>query len=982
MDEKIILTLVRHPLWGNILQPLLISELTSEAFQVEEVATSRASYFPSLPSAQQQIVKLTEKYADKALMKLYSKEKITTDFLKKVTDDTIRTYIRPCIENYHKQIIALLPTAELPFYIRETNKVRVIYDTHEIAVSKEKADIVFHFIKDDDGFRYFIQISWNQSVIDLKDKSYYELCANPAIVVVDQNLFVFENINTKKLEPFFTKSHILVPKSSEKTYIEKFVVNCVKEYEVHASGFTVERIFPVKKAVLSLENDWNLRPVLNLQFMYDTYSFKMTSPYKKTVFVTYQDETPSVNYFYRDKDWEDGLKNLLQTNGLEIYSDNSFVVKQENAESLDSEEVYAIVDWMRDHQDVLQHFELLQKDMEKVYFVGEISLSTAVDSKQDWFDVKSIVIIGDFQIPFKNFRHHILSGIREYVLPNNQIAILPKEWFARYYEMMLFGKNNGDLIRFKRQHFALIEDIGLQKKLLPAVYDKDFQKPAPSALNAELRPYQQRGYSWLIYLYENHFGGCLADDMGLGKTLQTIALLQYLYTSQNEMTVKHTDACGQFFLFDEDKTEVVTQKLPPSLIVVPTSLMHNWLNELKRFAPKLKIYAYSGNKRIKSKDIGKIFAHYNIVLTTYGTLRNDIDFLQHVDFHYLILDESQYVKNPSSQAYKSVKHIQSAYKLILTGTPIENSLSDLWAQFEIINEGMLGSFNSFKKAYINPIVNQKNKEKEAVLLRMVQPFMLRRTKAEVTPELPPLLEKVIYCDMTDAQKSSYAEEKNKIRNSLLENSDSTAIHLMKNASFVALQGLTRLRLLANHPVLLNKEYADDSGKFGEIIMRFQSLKAEGHKVLIFSSFVKHLQLLADHFDAQSWKYAWLTGSLTSSDREREIKKFHDESDINCFFISLKAGGVGLNLTAADYVFIIDPWWNPAAEMQAVARSHRIGQEKNVMVYRFISSSTIEEKIMQLQEEKSALAETFVASSNPLSNMTFDDFDKLLENDAE
>ena len=983
MTEKIVLTVVRHPFWGDVLQPVLVSKEMPDSFKIEEIVTSFSSYFTSLTSVQQQIIKLAEKYADKALMKLYSKEKIVADFLKKVTDDTIQAYIRPCIENYHKQIIQLLPESEMSFYARESNKNRIIYDSDEITISKEKADIVFHFIKDDvDGFRYFIQVSWNNAVIDLKDKTYYELCANPAVVVVDRDLFVFSTINTKKLEPFFTKSHILVPKASEKTYIEKFVVNCVKDYEVHASGFAVERIFPSKKAVLSLENDWNQRPVLNLQFVYDSHSFKMTFPYEKTVYVTEQDKTPSVCYFYRDKEWEDNLMESLQINGLMIYSTNFFVVKQDNVETLDSEDVYALVDWIRDHQEVLQHFELSQKYMSTAYYIGEISISTAVDSKQDWFDVKSTVLIGDFQIPFKQFRHHILSGIREYVLPNEQIAILPKEWFVRYYEMMLFGKNNGDTIRLKKHHFALFENIGLPENTLP-VFDKNFLKPAPPALNAELKPYQLRGYSWLVYLYEHAFGGCLADDMGLGKTLQTIALLQYIYAPQSKETIiKHTDSFGQFFLFDEDKPEEILQKLPPSLIVVPTSLIHNWLNELKRFAPKLNVYTYSGSKRIKSKDIGKIFAHYNIVLTTYGTLRNDIDLLQHAEFQYLILDESQYVKNPSSQSYKSVKHIQSAHKLILTGTPIENSLSDLWAQFEIINEGMLGNLNSFKKVFINPIVGNKNKEKEAALLRMIQPFMLRRTKTEVTPELPPLLEKVVYCDMTDAQRDIYLEEKNKIRNSLLENSGNAAINLTKNASFIALQGLTRLRLLANHPVLLNNEYTDDSGKYEQIIMRFQNLKAEGHKVLIFSSFVKHLQLLANYFDSQSWEYAWLTGSLSSAEREREIDKFSRQPDVNCFFISLKAGGVGLNLTAADYVFIIDPWWNPAAEMQAVARSHRIGQEKNVMVFRFISSSTIEEKIIHLQEEKSALAETFMASTNPLSNMTMDDFEKLLENDAE
>jgi SNF2 family DNA or RNA helicase len=367
---------------------------------------------------------------------------------------------------------------------------------------------------------------------------------------------------------------------------------------------------------------------------------------------------------------------------------------------------------------------------------------------------------------------------------------------------------------------------------------------------------------------------------------------------------------------------------------------------------------------LKSNDIYKIFGHYDVVLTTYGTLRNDIDILQYCHFHHLILDESQYVKNQDSMSYKSVKQINALHKIALTGTPVENSLTDLWAQLNIVNEGLLGSQNSFRNAYINPIL-KNNKAKEDALLRIIEPFILRRTKDEVAPELPPLSQETVYCDMSDEQQVVYNEEKNKLRSSLLIN-DSSLDH--QKMSFLTLQGLSRLRLLANHPVLMDDEYAGDSGKFEQIIMRFETLKSENHKVLIFSSFVKHLRLLADYFEKENWKYAWLSGSTPAASRQTEIERFKNDPEINCFFISLKAGGVGLNLTAADYVFIIDPWWNPASEMQALSRSHRIGQDKKVMVYRFISSDTIEEKIRNLQESKSKLAETFITSSNPLKNL--------------
>jgi len=286
---------------------------------------------------------------------------------------------------------------------------------------------------------------------------------------------------------------------------------------------------------------------------------------------------------------------------------------------------------------------------------------------------------------------------------------------------------------------------------------------------------------------------------------------------------------------------------------------------------------------------------------------------------------------------------------------------------------LLGSYTAFRNAYINPI-NKDSKEKEDALLRMIQPFILRRTKDQVAPELPPLSEKTVYCNMEEVQEKCYNVEKNRLRNSLVENeTDMNA----QRVNFLALQGLTRLRLLANHPLLMDADYNGGSGKFDEIIMRFETLKSENHKVLIFSSFVKHLHLLANHFDKENWKYAWLSGSTSGTDREKEINKFMQESDVNCFLISLKAGGVGLNLTAADYVFIIDPWWNPAAEMQALSRSHRIGQDKSVMVYRFISLETIEEKIRRLQESKAKLAKTFITSSNPLCDLKQEELDSLL-----
>lgn len=329
------------------------------------------------------------------------------------------------------------------------------------------------------------------------------------------------------------------------------------------------------------------------------------------------------------------------------------------------------------------------------------------------------------------------------------------------------------------------------------------------------------------------------------------------------------------------------------------------------------------------------------------------------------------MKNPGSVTHKSVKQLDALYRISITGTPLENSLSDLWAQFNLLNDNMLGSFATFKEVYVNSInkSDKESKAKQESLLHIIRPFLLRRTKQEVAPELPDLYEETLFCDMSPTQAEVYEKEKNLIRNRLLDTSAQIA---PGQFSIIALQGLTRLRILANHPAMLDPGYEGDSGKFEQICMNFETLRAEGHKVLIFSSFVKHLRILANFFDDQNWQYSWLTGSMTPAQRDAEITRFNNDSNINCFFISLKAGGTGLNLTAADYVFIIDPWWNPASETQALSRAHRIGQDKKVFVYRFITSNSIEDKIRKLQAEKSNLASTFITTGNPLSTLSLDE----------
>jgi len=844
-------------------------------------------------------------------MKSYSKQKTIREFQASVTDETIDKFIRPFIERCHQKMVRLMVDSGLPLYARSEIKQRTFWPTDRIELPTQVSNVVFCFEKEETGLRYRLQIENENGLMDLYERSCTVLCQEPAVVVINKKLFFFETIDAKKLLPFFSKKAVQVPPSSEKQYLKTFVRNCVQNHQVQAIGLDIKEIQPTKSANLSLEYDWNKQLVLLVHLAYEGKNYPLDHTHLKIVWSEETQDQVRLRWFYPDKTWEKQQFDTLTENGLRQTGPNTFALPEQ-----DSQDSNGLIDWLHTHREVTAAFNFTQK---MNFYLGEIVLETQLDSKQDWFDLHCLVVFDHFQIPFNWFRQHILNNNREYVLPDESIALLPTEWFERHHELMFFSKNQQDGMVLRKSQYRIAETL-INDLLLPTSPNE--VQPLPAGFRAELRPYQRTGFQWLVWLYRNGFGGCLADDMGLGKTVQAIALLAFIDEEQRKATTSHAlsplsaglpKEVRQLSLFEEVKEPEPSSLRMPSLVVMPTSLLYNWQNELRKFAPNLNVYTYSGSKRLKTKDIERIFGHYPVILTTYGVLRNDIEWLQNCRFHHLLLDESQYVKNPDSQTYHAVRQIQRNHTIALTGTPVENSLSDLWAQFNLLNENMLGSHTAFRNAYLNPIAKED--------------------KAWENP---------------------------------------------KQRSFLTLQGLTRLRLLANHPVLALPDYTDDSGKFDQVLMRLETLRSEGHKVLIFSSFVRHLKLLANVLEQENQPYAWLTGSTPASDREKEINRFSTQPDVHCFLISLKAGGVGLNLTAVDYVFLLDPWWNPASEMQALSRSHRIGQDKKVIVYRFISSKTIEEKIRRLQESKSKLANTFVRSGNPLADLSREDLGQLIE----
>lgn len=569
------------------------------------------------------------------------------------------------------------------------------------------------------------------------------------------------------------------------------------------------------------------------------------------------------------------------------------------------------------------------------------TVSLNITSGIDWFDVQALVHYGDQVVSLKDVYKALRRGDRYIKLADGSVGQLPEEWLERYRHLFDLAEETADGLRVKDLQVTLLDELLAEaeaQNVAPEFHAKRerlkgfagiAEQPLPAGFTGELRPYQKAGYDWLHFLHQYGFGGILADDMGLGKTVQALAFLQSL----------------------KERGELP----PPALLVVPKSLLVNWQREAARFTPDLRVLEFMGVGR--KKDYSQ-FDQADLVLTTYGTMLRDIEFLRGYRFTYAILDESQAIKNPLAKSSKAVRLLQANHRLCLTGTPVENNTFELWSQFAFLNPGLLGSLDYFKENFASDIERREEAAQPTaqLLRRLTYPFILRRTKEQVAPELPPRTERIIYIDLDPAQRKLYQQTRDYYRGLLLgllkEQQDIADIR------FKILEGLLRMRQVCIHPALVEPTYHGPSAKFEILLETLETLQAEGHKALVFSQFVQSLTLLRKELDARRMPYAYLDGQTTN--RQAQVDRFQGDPAVPFFLISLKAGGFGLNLTAADYVLHLDPWWNPAVEMQASDRAHRIGQEKPVFIYKFIARDTVEEKILQLQARKRELVDQLIA----------------------
>lgn len=972
---QIIYSLYQHEYLGYVFESFIVhlDEKGKLTYQHQSISSKNAREFTKgLDSRDFELIELMDSMGQDAVLKHFSKKVMKPEeFFSKV---------------YHKQKGDVLVQEQIEAYMEkrraaalEKMKGKLLFEMgndgeptwRKVEVLEERASIQFHFMRGENSTNYYPTISYKGKKLEIPDPAAYLICRHPAWMVFKGKLYGFEKfVDGKKLQPFLAKKSVVIPKNLEETYYNRFVAPLIASFDdIEASGFeiakheydphpllTISELAPATATEAATlfdhhhehegpANDEAGKIVFDLSFRYGKSKFRGDAFGGVSVTVEKKESDYVFHRFKRNIDGEKKYAQTLIKLGLPL---RGFRTAVEKAQAFS---------WLNENRVNLLNlgFEVSQPDnKDKKYFVGKAVMELEVKENIDWFDIHAKIHFGEFEISFKELRKLILKKKVEFKLPNGEIAIIPEAWLIKYGDLFALSETHGTNEKpvLKKHHISLLQE--LEEGKLAKVHMSDRLRnlqsftgirdyDLPNGFQGTLRPYQKAGYNWLRFLNEFHLGGCLADDMGLGKTVQTLALLQS----------------------EKEKGNAGT-----SLLIMPTSLIYNWEMEAAKFTPELKIFTYTGTLRNKDSSL---FSKYDVVLTSYGITRLDIENLLKFYFNYIILDESQVIKNPTSNIAKAVIQLQSRFRLTLSGTPLENTTMDLWSQMTFINPGLLGGQTFFKNEYQIPIEKKADEAKTKKLNSIIKPFVLRRLKSQVATDLPEKVENIHYTNMTTEQEQKYEEVKSFYRHKILDQIDKEGIN---NTRMMILEGLTKLRQISNHPRMIDIKYSGGSGKLEDVSFMIENAILEGHKLLIFSQFVKHLDIVKELLKNRKVPFAYLDGS--STDRKEQVEKFNKDPDLKIFLISIKAGGLGLNLTEADYVFILDPWWNPAVEAQASDRAHRIGQKKKVFTYKFITRNTVEEKILQLQKHKLKLSENLIQSEESvIKALTREDIEMLM-----
>ncbi|MBE0392813.1 DEAD/DEAH box helicase [Flavobacterium sp. PL002] len=906
-----------------------------------EVLKSYGIEINALSKEAQKALSICEKLTSEAVAKKFNtgKTKKSIEDLRK--DTKLATGIQLYQEIQLAEFLKLINTHSFPICF-SLNKDKD-FQKNAISTQNKALEAKIHFLKTEEGITYTLQLVEEEQVFYPSEKKIDIILNDPAWLVVDDKLVTINAIDAKKIKPFLSKKTIDIPARTVTEYFQKFIKDIVKKVDVTADGFEIIQRNAIHSCQLETVHDFFKKCYyLNLKFDYNGYLFDGSKTKHSHSEIDLDDpEQIKVIQYKRNAESEGSFEQKLLHLGFNK-TDNGFFTLSLQTENNTSHDA---IQWVIENKEQLLSMgfalDTFSLDGKKIQTnKPEIAFSNAMQN--DWFDIKITIRCGAFSFNFSEIIPNLKQQNQVYILPDGSCFLIPKEWMVQYAPLAKLAKVTDNTLQLPKSNYAIlntIPELQLDTKPVPT---KEFV--ISRLVKATLRPYQTEGVKWLLEHYQNGMGACLADDMGLGKTLQTlttlVAVQEQLENQQRE--AEQLDLFGNVIPQAKEYLKV--------LVVLPSSLVFNWYNEARKFTPHLRRIQYVGNDR---KLIAKKLARYDLVFTSYAIASRDVAILEKYQFRFLILDESQYIKNKNSKIFKAINQIKADNRISLSGTPIENSLDDLWSQMEFINPDILGSHAFFVKNYKIPIEKNQDETVLAELKTLISPFILRRTKEQVLDDLPELTEQIYYCDMEKEQEKLYEEEKSKARNALLR-TDGT-----KADKINIINTLMRLRQLSNHPKMIDAKSDLDSGKFNAVTDYLTTLIQSKQKTIVFSSFVSNLGFYKEWCIENKIKFCELTGATDQKDREIAVNRFQEQEDILVFFISLKAGGVGLNITKASYVLFLDPWWNPFAEKQGIGRAHRIGQLNKVNVIRFISKNTVEEKIIRLQETKKLLSDSLL-----------------------
>lgn len=863
------------------------------------------------------------------------------DDLPAETKELMAEYLFPrlkklCAEQTDNTLFYLLPESK-PF---KTSNLEPL----QVAVEEAKP----HFIvKKNSHYTIQCRVRAGSMEYDLGDNE----SNSPLFFLYNNQLHLWKNNEVVHLaEKFLPNGKMTISSDDWSKTLHEFILPLAKEHKVDFDKSLVDEIKdgdPEVKLFLVEKGDYL---VFQPSFSYKGFETKakdrdeIAVPNGDKLLIVHRNRTAENAFIEK-------LKNLH----------SNFIVNEENGslalkgtDVLKNNWFFLFVDAMKDMKTPVFGFEALKNFR---FNTAKPQTKIFISSNTDWFDAKVDIVFGDQKVTVAEVKRALANKQQFVQLNDGTLGILPEEWLKKYSLLFRVGEGNTNNLKLSRYHLSVVDELYEtrdEEELVVQLEEKyenlrQFNQikeiEPPYHLRMVLRPYQVAGYQWLNYLKDIKWGGILADDMGLGKTVQALSFLEYCRHEQGNIK---------------------------ALVVCPTTLIYNWENEIKKFTPKLTYKIHHGATRTRVRE--EILDH-DVTITTYGTLRSDIKLLMSVNFDYVILDESQAIKNPSSKVTKAACLLNAKHRLCMSGTPLQNNTFDIFAQMHFLNPGMLGTMEFFRQEFAIPIDKFGEQDRKEHLKKILYPFILRRTKEQVAKDLPEKQEMILWCEMDDEQRRIYDAYRNDFRDKILGTIQEQGI---QRSQLTILQGLMKLRQICDSPAILNEEekFENHSIKLEELAREITE-NISNHKALVFSQFLGMLALIKAKLDELGVKYEYFDGSTSAPDREKAIQSFQNDDSVRVFLISLKAGGVGLNLTAADYVYIVDPWWNPAVEQQAIDRTHRIGQTKNIFAYRMICKDTIEDKILQLQDKKRALAKDLIADdASFVKSLTREDVEYL------